>query len=488
MGLYDRLANQQYPAVPQKFMHPVYQMSTNNKSFLEMHYFLKSQGIKNNRFMLVLFDPDLAGVDPHDPNLSLMMKQKILREVSINYWYFLREVVRVPSTGDPAGVKFRLNRGNLAFNFCSLYNLNINLEMPRQQGKTLAAAVRYLYIYNFGTANSEITFMHKDLTGSMDNLKKVKELRDMLPTYLQMSQSWNMVNGKKKKMESTVKSIQNPINKNFIRTVPGAKSPTLATNLLRGRTIAMIWADEWAFIKYNDIIYVNGMPAMKTAFDNAKAHNAPYGFLITTTAGILSTSEGAYAYKMIQDATPFSENWYDLTYAEIQELIGANTKSAFVYIKFSYKQLGCGEKWFYDICKDMQWNMVAIRREILLEWIDTPDNSPFTQDELESVRGQVKEPIRSILIFNKYKFNIYKLLPLNLNQIPINPPIIGVDVSGGYNHDYSAIAVIDSSTTELIAELKCNYISIPELGRVLIFLVRNLMPNAVINIERNGVA
>ena len=215
MGLYDRIPTQQPYMVPQQYMHPVYQMSTNNKSFLEMHYFLKSQGIKNNRFMLVLFDPDLAGVDPHDPNLSLMMKQKVLREVSINYWYFLREVVRVPSTGDPGGVKFRLNRGNLALNYCLLYNLNVFLEMPRQQGKTLAAAVRYLYVYNFGTANSEITFMHKDLTGSMDNLKKVKELRDMLPSYLQMSQSWNMVNGKRKKMESTVKSIQNPINKNF---------------------------------------------------------------------------------------------------------------------------------------------------------------------------------------------------------------------------------------------------------------------------------
>lgn len=485
MGLYDRAANY---SIPQQYTRPVYQMSTNNKSFLEMHYFLKSQGIKNNKFMLVLFDPDLAGIDPHDPNLSLIMKQKVLREVTINYWYFLREVVRVPSTGNPAGVRYNLNRGNLALNYCLLYNLNVFLELPRQQGKTLAAAVRYLYIYNFGTANSEITFMHKDMTGAKDNLKKVKDLRDMLPPYLQMAQQYNMINGKKKKLQSTVQTIQNPINKNIIRTVPSARSATLAVNLLRGRTIAMLWADEWAFVKFNDVIYVNGMPAMKTAWDNAKAHNAPYGFLITTTSGILSTDEGKYAFKMMQDATPFSENWYDLNYQQIVELVTANTKSNFVHIKFSYKQLGCGEKWFYDICKDMGWNMVSIRREILLEWIDTPENSPFTQDELESVRGQVHEPVRSLLLFNKYTFNIYKVLPLNLNQIPINPPIIGVDVSGGYNHDYSAIAVIDSLTTELIAEMKCNYISIPELGKVLIYIVRTMMPNAVVNIERNGVA
>lgn len=483
MGLYNQPMQN---VVPQQYMQPVYQMSTSNKSFIEMYYYLKSQGIKNNKFMLLLYDKDLAGIDPHDPNLSLTMKMKVLREVTINYWYFLREVVRVPSTGIATGVRYKLHRGNLALNYCLLYNLNVFLELPRQQGKTLAAAVRYLYIYNFGTANSEITFMHKDMTGAKDNLKKVKDLRDMLPDYLRMDSSWNEINNKKKKLQSTVQTIQNPVNSNIIRTVPSARSATLATNLLRGRTIAIIWADEWAFCKFNDVIYVNGMPAMKTAFDNARMHNAPYGFLITTTSGIMSTAEGVYAYKMIRDATQFSEAWYDLSYQEIMEAIAANHNSNFVYIRFSYIQLGCGEKWFYEICKDMQWNMVAIRREILLEWIDTPENSPFTQDELESVRGQIHEPIQVVPIFKKYNFNIYKRIPANLNQIPISPPIIGVDVSGGYNHDYSAIAVIDSTTTELVAELKCNYISIPDLGRVLIYIVRTMMPNAVVNIERNG--
>ena len=32
-------------------MRVYYQMSTNNKSFLNMHYYLKSIGIKNNKFM-----------------------------------------------------------------------------------------------------------------------------------------------------------------------------------------------------------------------------------------------------------------------------------------------------------------------------------------------------------------------------------------------------------------------------------------------------
>lgn len=107
-----------------------YQMSTTNQSFIDMHYYLKHKGIKNNRFFLALYDPDLAGVDPRDPNLNAMMKRKILRECIVNFWYFIREVVRIPDQGGTvgSGKRYKLHRGNLAQNFCFLLNWNIFLE------------------------------------------------------------------------------------------------------------------------------------------------------------------------------------------------------------------------------------------------------------------------------------------------------------------------------------------------------------------------
>jgi hypothetical protein len=60
--------------------------STTNKSFLDMHYYLKSKGIQNNDFFLALLDTGLAGVDPRDPNLSPAMKARILNECMNNYW------------------------------------------------------------------------------------------------------------------------------------------------------------------------------------------------------------------------------------------------------------------------------------------------------------------------------------------------------------------------------------------------------------------
>ena len=60
--------------------------TTKNKSFLDMHHYLKSIGIKNNEFMLALIDPDLENIDPHDPHLNTFYKQKVLRECLCNYW------------------------------------------------------------------------------------------------------------------------------------------------------------------------------------------------------------------------------------------------------------------------------------------------------------------------------------------------------------------------------------------------------------------
>ena len=73
-------------AAPPQIRRIYAQKTTKNKSFLDMHHYLKSIGIKNNEFMLTLIDPDLDGIDPHDPNLNTYYKQKVLRECLCNYW------------------------------------------------------------------------------------------------------------------------------------------------------------------------------------------------------------------------------------------------------------------------------------------------------------------------------------------------------------------------------------------------------------------
>ena len=456
-----------------------YHMSTTNKSFLEVQKYLEDIGIENNKFMLVLLDPDLARIDPHDPALPTSMKVKVLRECLYNPWYYFREVVRIPDSGQAKGIKFELNRANLALIYCLMLNLNIFLEEPRQTGKTISSLCWYLYLFNFGTANCEMSFLNKKLDDSKLNLQRIREIRDLLPDYLKMDQAF-APDGSRIRGKNNVETLEHPVNSNRIRTVASARNKVAAASLMRGRTTPIIYIDEYAFIVYNSIIYTNMVPAYNTASANSKRNGTPYGILITTTPGMLTTDEGVEAFTLKNSATPFSERWYDLTKEQVYDIIASNTNSNFVYIRYTYQQIGKSEQWFKDLCITMRKDWAAIRREVLLEWATSSENSPFRSEDLDIIKGLLKQPINTILLLNRYELKIYEKINLKY------PSLIGVDVSGGYQRDSSAITVVDSYSTRVTAELNSNFISTPELAMVIYQIVSQWLPNAVVNIERNG--
>ena len=458
---------------------------TTNQSFLDMHHYLKAIGVQNNDFFLALLDTGLAGIDPRDPNLSSSMKARVLMECRNNYWYYLREVVRIPDQGGSvnSGVRFKLHRGNLAMNFLFMLNFNQFVEMPRQHGKTVSALARYLWVYNFGTSNSEIMFMHKDHGGSKDNLKKLKSIRDALPSYLQMSSATG-VDGKKLKVPNTVVTIQHPYNNNKINTYPSARSKESADNLGRGATIPLQYYDEFAFMPYNNIVYKAAIPAFSTASQNAARNGAPYGILLTTTPGDLTTDSGIFAYEIRNSGIRWNEKYYDLSYQELVELRNSNKNSTFFTVSYTYQQLGSGQDYFKKMVVEMVNDWPRIRREVMLEWASIADDCPFSSEDLDIIKNYIKEPIRTLFFgqFKQYQFQIYEDLDTNF------PPIIGVDVAGATWKDSSCITVVDSRTTRVTATLNCNYMPADDLAQVLYELVTKYLPNGIINIERNGVA
>ena len=456
---------------------------TTNQSFIDMHYYLKSKGINNNDFFLCLFDMGLRGVNPRDPNLSPAMKLRVMNECRRNYWYFLREVVRIPDQGGDAssGKRYVLHRGNLAINFLYTLNYNMFVELPRQHGKTTAALCRYLWCYNFGTTNSEIMFIHKDHSGSKKNLGNLKAIRDALPSYLQMSSAITN-DGKKLKVPNTIVAIQHPLNHNKITTFPSARTKDSANNLGRGCTMPLQYYDEFAWMPYNKLVYLAAVPAFSTASKNAKMNGAPYGIMLTTTPGDLLTDSGQYAFEIRNNATPWVEEYYDKTWAELEGIRMSNTYSSFFLIRYSYQQLGSGQEYFKQMVIEMNRQWPEIRREVMLEWSATAENCPFSKDDLDRIKTFLKEPIRTVMFgrYGQYQFNIYENIDMRY------PPIIGVDVAGAMYQDSSAITVIDSLTTKVCATLNCNFIPADDLADVIYQLVTKYMRHAVVNCERNG--
>lgn len=461
-----------------------YDMDSSNKSFVDMHYFLKAKGIKNNKFFLLLYDPTLIGINPRDPNLTLQQRAAVALECRRNFWYFIREIVRIPDQGGivGGGKPYGLHRGNLALNFGFMRNWNMFLELPRQHGKTISAVCWYLWVYNFGTTNSQIMFINKKHNDSKENLQRLKDIRDALPSYLQFKEPMS-VDGKKVRVQNTVETTKNPINNNMVRTLASAASKVAAMGLGRGLTMPIHYYDEFGFIKYNQVIRSAATPSFSTASKNAKNHNAPYGILFTTTPGDLATDEGKYAFTVKENATPFFEDYYDYSDQQLLELMSMNTKSSIVYIKYSYQQLGSGEEYLAQMKKDLEDDYDAIRREVLLEWAENSADCPFDSVDLETIaRYTVKnEDATMVTIANYYQLYVYKPMTERFY-----PPIIGVDVSGGYSHDSSAITIIDGKTTQVVACLNCNYISIQQLALCIYEIVTKYCPNAIVNIERNG--
>lgn len=209
-----------------------YQVNTTNTSFIKMHMMLKSLGIKNNKFFLKLYDKSLMDIDPFDEeNLTLEQQSRIVNEIRKNFWYFIREIVRIPV---PGGIKrYEIHRGNLALNYCILKNINTYIELPRQNFKTVSAACAYIWLYNFATSNSEMMLLNKKYEDSKRNLRTIKEIREKLPSYLQF------ITPSKDVDNLTI--IQSYLTNNKIVAKPAAHDAGTADGLGRGCTQPVQW-------------------------------------------------------------------------------------------------------------------------------------------------------------------------------------------------------------------------------------------------------
>ena len=352
--------------------------------------------------------------------------------------------------------------------------LSVN-NNQRQSGKTIGVLIRYVWVYHFGTINSQMAFSNKRLDDSQLNLKRFNNIFEMLPDYLKAHVSPNDRNN--------LDYIESAENGNSIKALSSPTTKQNADQLGRGFTSPSIWFDEFGFLKFNGIVYAAASPALTRAAEAAERNGTPYGKTITTTPNDRDSYEGAYAYSILDGAVRFDNTWYDKSYSEIKNIIDTNSSNNFVYIKFGYKDLGRDERWFRNQCRELNNDLMKIKRELLLEWTLANDRSPFSEEQLSSISSFVRDEPISYMYFNKiYKFNVYE----EFHDMFTTNWIIAIDIGGGLQQDFTVITIIDPRTKRLKAIYRSNSILSDELIELVENMVDTFLPNAVIVPERNS--
>jgi hypothetical protein len=448
-------------------------INTSNKSFLKAYYLLKEKGIENCTFFLKLADPALEFVDPHDEeSLSDEIKQRVIIECTVNPWYFIRECVRIPSSGL---IRYELNLGNLAFTWAALLNLSAYVVLPRQCGKTFAAAVVILWITYFGGRNTESVLYAQADKNLDNNISRVRSLRESLPSYLNFHDP--------KKDRDGAKVVQfNALGNKILRQAP-KKNESAADSVGRGFSTPVAWYDEFAVIPHIKTQYLASVLAQATVAKTAQAHNLPNCVMITTTAAFLNNEEGKFAYQFYNDCFEFDESLYNLPREEILKLMGNNAKKMFLRIEYPYWELGKGDEYFAEQAAIVGWeNQDAIDREILCKWKEVDVSHPLGQEAVALLEGNIHKPVKTVIVNNIYRLKFYKdpsLIDYKVHYV------IGGDCANNIGEDYSALVVMDPRNYEVMATVRTNMYSTMYFAHLIISLMRNFFYNSVLVLERN---
>jgi hypothetical protein len=454
-------------------MEYTYDTKTTNISFLKMSKYLKDNGISNHFFMLRLIHPSLSGVDPFSDSLTSSQMYDIFDEIRENPWYFFREIARIPAAGGAEPDRFELNLGDMAMVYCDVHNVDHIAVLPRQTGKTTTEVLFSIWCNCFGTTNSTETYLHKSQKGADANLKRFKDMKSTLPKWLS-----GLVCDPGRDKDNSEEKYVSRLN-NDIVSKPSASSPDRADKIGRGTTTPLVYEDELAFQTYNKIIWNALIPAWNTAADTARKNNAPYCVRVTTTPNSLALPEASFCFGLIQDALRFTLSMYDVPEDSLQEYVRCNSNNGFLFIEYTWKELGKDQEW-YDKIKS-KTDYLNVQREVDLIWPESSEGMFFSAEQLDPVKKYLKPVAFNLLVLNKFNITFYESPEFTKNYI------ISCDVATHADLDRSALTIIDPEDFHVVANYSTSHIDTDTYRKIIYTLATFYFPHAIVVIENNSI-
>ncbi len=429
------------------FPNAIADTKTKNESFLELSYTYRAMGVKHWYMILALHNPEIQGLDPHDPTLTLEQKAACDLEAVTNPWYFLREVSRVPIDGADA-VPFKIHRGTACVVWCFFNNIDVGLVIIRQKGKTIILATLMVLFCKI-LIKSRTIFITKDAKLRVETLILMKQIRDELPGYMWV----------KSRDDADNTEIFTYVERgNRIITAIAHSSIVSALKAARGMVAARLLADEVAYIKNGAIMLPAALGAGTTARVIAEANGIPYGNIFATTTGKRDDPDGAYAYKLFHDGYQWTELLYDVpSRMELLLLIDKNSKGMriLIHAAFTHSQLGMTDEELYLAIANAGGTKEEIARDYGLKWTSGSSGSPIDVEDSERINASKMYPLHIEMFENSYTVNWYyteEEKPIRMRK----KHIIGLDTSDAIGIDNISGVMIAEDTLETAATFIVN--------------------------------
>lgn len=370
---------QKYDAIPH--------LTTKNRSFVHVCRIYKALGIKNHLWPLALFNPLLQGVDPHDPNISAEEIMMVTAEVIINPMYFFREVARAPGQSGAPPRAMEANRGNMALYWSFFNHIMLCLIQARQTGKSFSTDVLMAYLLCIKCRDTQINLLTKDEPVRRSNIQRLKDIIATLPYYL---------NPRSKQDVNNTEMITISNYGNLFQGHLPSNSKAGAEAKGRGLSSAVFVADETPFQANIDEALPAALAAGGAAMDIARAADAPFGTILTTTAGRRDSPSGAFIYKLISGMAVWNDYLFDSNDAkELERRIRVNSrdKEFRVNITMSHQQVGKTDAWLREKMAAAVSDGDRAARDFLNQWTAGNAANPLSPKQLEIIRGSQREPV-----------------------------------------------------------------------------------------------
>lgn len=434
-----------------KYPNAIADVNTKNKSFIKTSAVIKAMKVKNHTFMLALHNPNLRDIDPHSENLTSEEKLMVTAECYVNYWYAIREVHRVPVSGDDP-IPYIANRANICISWLFFNHITVILIQIRQTGKTVSTNVLNSYLLSIRCRKTTIGLLTKDDKLRTKTVTAVKDTINALPSYLCQMDKRDVFNTESLGIRSLGNTYQ--------AWVPQS-TETAALKTARGFSIGIWHIDEPNFQRYIAKSMSAALASGTRVRPDAAARGNPYGTILTTTAGKLDDPDGMYIYGLIQESATWTETYYDCE--NEQALVKRVEKNGLgnlnVFCEFNHKQLGYSDEWLRKTIRDNMVKGEDADRDFFNIWTSGSELNPLDPVLLAKIQKSSREAdYVEISRANDETYDIRWYIPEHAINYEMNkyPHIISLDGSEAVGKDDIGIVISNLYTGKIVAVSNLN--------------------------------